>query len=74
MPTVKSFVRYASLCLLLWSGGVGIARAQADAQPCSKANEIKDFVKISDMRDNLQVVISDLEDEVEALNEKMPQD
>lgn len=78
MSPVKVPVRYASLCLLLFLCGVEAARAQdaaAATQPCSAANQIKDFSKISDMRDKLQASISDIEDEIDTLrNEKMPED
>jgi hypothetical protein len=74
MLPVKVFVRCVALCLLLSLAGVDVARAQANAQPCSKANEIKDFVKISDMRDRLLLSISDLEDEIDTLREQIPED
>ena len=67
-------IRYVSLCLLLSLVGVEAARAQATPQPCSEANRIKDFSKISDMRDQLQTSISNIEDEIDTLNEKMPED
>jgi hypothetical protein len=72
MPPIKVFARCASLCLLLLLCGAGAARAQV-TQPCSKVNEIKDFSKISDMRDRLLLSISDLEEEIDTLKEKLPE-
>lgn len=74
MPPFRVFVRYAALCLLLLSCSGEVARAQTASQPCSKVNEIKDFIKISDMRDKLQSSISDTEDEIDTLKEKIPED
>jgi hypothetical protein len=72
MPTVKVFVRRAALCLLLCSCSVEIARAQAATAPCSKVNEIKDFIRISDMRDKVLVSIAGLEKDIKSLDELIP--
>jgi hypothetical protein len=56
------------------SCGVESVRAQAATQPCSKFDEVKDFSKISDLRDKLQLSIANIEDEIDTIREKIPED
>ncbi|HJR08001.1 MAG TPA: hypothetical protein VJ842_12135 [Pyrinomonadaceae bacterium] len=74
MPSAKNFARYVSLCLLFSLVGGQVALAQTPAETCIRIREVKDFIKISDMRDKLMESISDLEDEIDNLRAEIPED